>query len=118
MAQFEEFTVDQGSDVTVEIHCIDPETNSAKDLTNYSAAAKLKKNYTSDSDDTTSFTSLITDPATDGIVTISLTNSQTDALKAGRYVYDVEISYLDSSDNTIIERILEGRIQVTPSVTK
>ena len=47
-----------------------------------------------------------------------LRNTQTDALKAGRYVYDVELSYTDSADNTIIERILEGQLTVTPSVTK
>jgi len=30
----------------------------------------------------------------------------------------VELSFIDSSGDTIIERVLEGRIQVTPSVTK
>ena len=57
-------------------------------------------------------------PSTSGTCTLSLTNSQTDALKPGKYVYDVEISFVDSDNNTIVERILEGRIQVTPSVTK
>ena len=117
MAQYEEFTIDQGADVAVEIHLVNKD-NSKKNLTDYSVAAKLKKNYTSDSDETTTFTSIVASPATDGVVTISLTNSQTDALKAGRYVYDVEISYLDSDLNTIVERVLEGRVQVTPSVTR
>lgn len=117
MAQYEEFTIDQGADVAVEIHLVNMD-NSKKNLTGYSVAAKLKKNYNSDSDETTSFASIIASPATDGVVTISLTNSQTDALKAGRYVYDVEISYLDSDENTIVERVLEGRAQVTPSVTR
>ena len=49
---------------------------------------------------------------------MSLTNVQTDALKAGRYVYDVELSFVDSAGATIIERVLEGRITVTPSVTR
>ena len=117
MAQYEEFTIDQGSDIAVEIHLVEKD-GSKKDLTDHSVTAKLKKNYNSDSDDTISFTTLIPTPATDGIATISLTNSQTDALKPGRYVYDVEISYLDSDMNTIIERVLEGRVQVTPSVTR
>ena len=34
------------------------------------------------------------------------------------YVYDVELSFVDSSSNTIIERILEGKISVSPSVTR
>ena len=49
---------------------------------------------------------------------MSLTNTQTDALKAGRYVYDVELSFADSDGDTIIERVLEGKITITPSVTK
>jgi hypothetical protein len=117
MATYEEFTIDQGTDIAIELELVDI-SGAAKNLTNYSVAAKLKKNYNSDSDDTTDFTSIIPAPHTDGKVTLSLTNTQTDALKAGRYVYDVELSYVDSSDNTIIERVLEGRIQVTPSVTK
>ena len=118
MAQYEEFSIDQGTDVAVEIHCIDSTTNSAKDLSGYSISAKLKKTYTSDSADTTNFTSIVAAPPTNGVVTLSLTNTQTDALRAGRYVYDVELSYQDSGSNTIIERLLEGRVQVTPSVTR
>lgn len=116
MATYEEFTIDQGTDVAIELHLVD-QAQAAKDLTNYSVAAKLKKTYNSDSDDTTNFTSIVSN-ASSGIVTLSLSNSQTDALRAGRYVYDVELSFVDSDSNTIIERVLEGRIQVTPSVTK
>jgi len=117
MAQYEEFTIDQGADVAFELHLTDV-NGAAKNLNGYTVSAKMKKNYNSDSADTHDFTSIVASPYTDGIVTLSLTNTQTDVLKAGRYVYDVELSYLDSSDNTVIERILEGRIQVTPSVTK
>lgn len=118
MAQYEEFTIDQGADVAIQINLIDPTTNLAKNLTGYSARAKMKKGYNSDSADTVDFNSIVTSPATDGIVTLSLTNTQTDSLKAGRYVYDVELFYNDSAANTIVERVLEGRIQVTPSVTR
>jgi hypothetical protein len=116
MAQYEEFTIDQGSDVAIEIHCIDGQ-GAAKNLSNFSPSAKLKKTYTSSDSDTTSFTAIVSD-TTGGVITLSLTNTQTDALSKGRYVYDVELSFLDSASNTIVERILEGRIQVTPSVTK
>jgi len=117
MATYEEFNIDQGTDVAIQLDLVDM-SGAVKNLTNYSVAAKMKKNYNSDSDDTQDFTAIIPTPATDGKITLSLTNTQTDALKAGRYVYDVEISYVDSSANTIVERILEGRIQVNPSVTK
>jgi|TARA_R110000796_G_C14329203_1_gene408904 hypothetical protein len=116
MAQYEEFTIDKGSDVAMEIHLVDRD-GSAKDLSNHTINARLKKTYTSDSADTVVFNSIVASPATDGVATISLTNIQTDALKNGRYVYDVEMSYVDSSGDEIIERVLEGRVQVTPSVT-
>jgi hypothetical protein len=118
MAQYEEFTIDQGADVAIQLNLINPTTNLAKDLTSYNVNAKMKKGYNSDSADTVDFTSVVTEPATDGIVTLSLTNTQTDSLKAGRWVYDVEINFVDSAGDTIVERILEGRIQVTPSVTR
>jgi len=117
MAQYEEITVDQGADIAVEIHLVNKD-GSKKDLTNHAVAAKMKKTYNSDSADTHAFTTLIASPATDGIATISLANTLTDTLKPGRYVYDVEMSYVDSGGDSIIERVLEGRVQVTPSVTK
>ena len=48
-----------------------------------------------------------------------MTNLQTDTMKPGRYVYDVELESYDSdTDATIVERILEGKLTVTPSVTR
>jgi hypothetical protein len=115
MAEYEKFTIDQGSDIAIQLELVD-QNNNKKNLTSYSAAAKMKRSFNSDSSDTTSFSAAVTD-ATDGIVTLSLTNSQTSALKVGSYVYDVEISFTDSSANTIIERVLEGKIRVNPNVT-
>tara|TARA_A100001015_G_scaffold317541_1_gene434810 strand:+ start:4616 stop:4966 length:351 start_codon:yes stop_codon:yes gene_type:complete len=116
MAQYEEFTIDQGADVAIELHLVD-KNDAVKNLTSHTVTAKLKKNYNSTDSDTTSFTTAITSDS-NGVALLSLTNTQTDALKIGRYVYDVELSFVDSSGATIVERILEGRVQVTPSVTK
>jgi hypothetical protein len=118
MADYEDMTFDQGADVSVELHLVEPD-GSRKDLNGYSVSAKMKRGYNSDSADTVDFTTLVADPATDGVVVLSLTNEQTDALNTrGKYVYDVEISFLDSDGNTIIERVLEGKIKVSPSVTR
>lgn len=116
MARYEEITIDQGSDVSIELHVINSD-GAARDITNHEFAAKLKKNYNSDSDDTTDFTTAVSNAAA-GIVTLSLTNTQSGLLKAGRYVYDVEMTYYDSDEAATIERILEGKITVTPSVTR
>ncbi len=115
MAEYEKFDIDQGSDIAIQLDLVD-QNNNKKDLTNFSAAAKMKRTFNSDSSDTTTFSAAITD-ATDGTLTLSLTNAQTSALKVGTYVYDVEISFQDSASNTIIERVLEGKIRVHPNVT-
>lgn len=119
MARYEDLIIDQGSDIAIEIDLIEAD-GSRKDLTGFSAAAKMKRSYNStDSADIVDFTATISDPASDGVVTIALTNTQSDALSSrGRYVYDVEISHQDSDANTIIERVLEGKIKVSPSVTR
>ena len=118
MARYEDFTFDQGSDIAMELRLID-ENRTAKDLTGYSVTAKLAPNYSASDSDKTDFLAMIAAPATDGIVTLALTNTQTDALNSRRkYVYDVEISFDDNDGNQIVERVLEGLITVAPSVTK
>ena len=116
---YEDFTINQGTDVAIEVHCLN-DSGSVKDLTNFSVSASMKRNYADSANDpnTQAFNGIISDAA-GGILTLSLTNTQTDALKTrGRYVYDVEISFVDSDGDTIIERILEGQIEVSPSATR
>lgn len=118
MAYYEDLIVPQGSDFAAELYLVEQD-GSKKDLTGHSVAAKLKKNYNSGDSDTYTFTSIVAGNPQNGVITLSLTNTQTDSLNyKKRYVYDVEISYLDSDANTIVERILEGKITVTPSVTR
>lgn len=118
MAHYEDFTIDQGADLALQLELVNPD-GSTKDLTGHSASAKMKKNFNSQADGTVDFTAIISDPPVSGVVTLSLTNLQTDELSTrGRYVYDVEISYTDNDNNVIIERVLEGKIKVNPSVTR
>ena len=56
-----------------------------------------------------SFTTAVVGAATAGSLSIALTAAETLTLKYGRYVYDI---YLDS------ERVLEGIITVTPTVSR
>lgn len=114
MAQYEEFTIDRGSDVSIELHLEDANGNS-KNLANHTITGTMKKSYAATSE--YNFTTVIASPSTDGIATLSLTNLQTAQLETGRYVYDINISFYDSDNNEIIERVMEGRIQVTPNVT-
>jgi|11_taG_2_1085331.scaffolds.fasta_scaffold00359_4 hypothetical protein len=128
MAQYEDLTIDKGSDVTIrlDLYNIDgsPKQMNIQDsdlnfVPIYNVNAKMKKTYnTKDSDATTFFATTVDPDNLDYVIHLSLTNTQTDLLKPGRYVYDVEISRYDSNESaTIVERILEGNIQVTPSVS-
>ena len=118
MAIKQDFVIDQGSDYAIKLSLRDNSTGGVKDLTSHTIAGMVKKTYTSDSDQTWPFTTVINNPPTAGNVTISLTNQQTDQMTPGRFVYDLELSFVDSDLNTIIERILEGNITITPSVTR
>lgn len=117
MAQYEEFTIDQGTDVSIEIHLTNVD-GSRKDLDGYIVSAVMKKNYNSDSADSLAFTGIVSEPASAGVINLSLTNLQTDTLRPGKYVYDVEVKYEEDSVTWVVERVLEGKIFVTPSVTR
>lgn len=114
MATYEDIEIDQGADVAIELHMANLD-GSKKDLTNHTVAARMRKSYAAAN--YTQFAAIIATPSTEGISTLSLTNTQTDNLDPGRYVYDVEISFEDSDGETIIERVLEGRVLVKPSAT-
>lgn len=118
MSYYDDFELNQGADWALTLELANKD-GSTKDLTNHTVQAMLKRGYDADSDNTHLFSSIISNPATDGKVTLSLTNQQTDALSPRhRYLFDVELAHVDSDSNVIIERILEGKITVNPSVTR
>ena len=117
MAHYEDLKIDQGTDVAIEIYLVNPD-GSEKDLTGYTAAASLATRYDAPALEKVSFTASIQSPATGGVVNLALTNAQTQALNPKkRYVYDVEIS-VDDQGSTVVERVLEGKLTVSPSVTE
>lgn len=83
--------------------------NSALDLSEYSAEAKLSKHPYSATKVGFAVTFLL---AQEGIIEISLTQEQTAALKEGRYVYDVILD--DGSKKT---KVVEGMVFVRKGVT-
>ena len=120
MANYEDIVIQQGTDVAIELELINTD-GSKKNLTNHAVSAFMKRRYQDSAADpsTQEFNAVVTTPPSDGIITLSLTNTETDVLiTRGRYVYDVELSYTDSAGNNIISRVVEGQIEVSPSVTK
>ncbi len=110
MAIVSNLTVDQGATFNAQIDITDDSGN-AQNLTGYSVAGQIRKTY--DSTTFTAFSASVSN-ATGGTITISLTATQTNALAAGRYVYDVEIT----SGGGVVTRVLEGQVEVTAGVTR
>ena len=117
MAQQEDFTIDQGSNTVIKLELTN-EDGARKDLTGFTAAAQIRKTYSSSDSSAVSFTPSFESPRSTGVLNLQLTHVQTNALKSGRYVYDIELTNQDSAANTIVERILEGQITISPSVTR
>jgi hypothetical protein len=109
MATIQNLYIDQGTTYSLTITVSD-QNGDVKDLTDYTVRGQMRKSYYSST--STSFTASATSP-TDGEITISLTATQTSALKAGRYVYDIEI---ESDEETL--RVLEGIVVINPEVTR
>jgi len=127
MAQSEDIIVDQGSDITIRLECfetdgsrkifkkLDPDTGGT--ITPYVATGKIKKSFSTKDSDAISFGTSFLDTANPHILQLTLANSVTNAMKAGRYVYDIELSSTDSDTQmNVVERILQGTLTVSPSV--
>ena len=108
MATISNVVIDQGTTFSLELNLTNDDA-SAKDLTNYTVTSQMRKSY--DASTSTAFT--VAKVNATGKITISLTAAQTAAVKAGRYVYDINI---ESSTETL--RVLEGIVTVTPEVTR
>ena len=109
MAAIANLSIDQGATFTSDVTVKDANGN-AFDLTGYTARAKLAKGYQS-TQTRQDFKATISN-ATSGVVTLSLTATQTTALDDTRYVYDLEIVNGD-----VVTRVIEGLISVRPQVT-
>ena len=90
----------------------DSQKNSALDLTGYNACAQMKR-YES-SLKTADFTISFSNDRTTGRITISMDDTVTTNLKAGKYFYDL----LLNSPSGTTTRAVEGTVLVKKSVTR
>jgi hypothetical protein len=83
-------------------------------LTGYTAALQLRTSYdaASASLSLTSGSGIVLG-GTAGTIAVTATATQTGALTAGEYVYDLEIT-----SSSVVTRLVQGRITVTPQVTR
>jgi hypothetical protein len=110
MATYSDIFIDQGSTFSSVIDV--PDTNGLPfNLSSYTARGQIRKTYTSKN--VVTFTTSIDLPL-EGKVNISLTAGQTRAMKAGRYLYDIEI--FNSTGH--IFRIREGQVEISPGISE
>jgi len=87
------------------------QTNSAYDLTGYTATSQMRK--WAGASTAYDFTADIPLPATQGIIILSMTAAQTALLKSGRHVYDIVITQESTK-----ARVVEGNVLVREGVTR
>jgi|TARA_B110000438_G_scaffold286355_1_gene317486 glutamine cyclotransferase len=110
MATIQNLTIDQDADFTQTLTVKDS-TGTVVDLTGQTVTSKVRKTHLSTT--AYSFTTALVS-ATDGTCSITMTDSVTATLPEGRYVWDLTTT----TSGGLITRQIEGRVTVTPSVTR
>jgi len=111
MAAYIELYMDQGATFNNSITLVNDTTNTAINVSGYTIRSQMRKSYYS-ANATATFVCNISDSA-NGIITMGLAASNTANIKPGRYLFDLE-----TENNSIVTRVLEGIITVTPEVTR
>ena len=111
MAANYDITIEQGATFTFSV------TVTALNLTGYSARMQGRTTHASADKiiNLTSGSGITIAPATDSVITITISAAVTAAIAAPSYgVYDLEIE----SVSGVVTRLLQGTYQVTPEVTR
>lgn len=111
MSAYSNIIIDQGTTFSVVIDIIDDD-GIPIDLTNFTPKCQMRKSYYTSSFYTIN-SEVYGDPL-NGQVRIFLSPAESMAYKPGRYVYDVIVQ---NSDNSVVNRAINGIVTLTPSVT-
>ena len=104
------FTIEQGATFSRLLTL--KENDSVMNLSGYSAASQMRLSH-----DTSTVAGTISATITNasaGQITLSMTSSATGAIEEGMYVYDIEIT----ASSGAVTRILQGKVTLTPQVTR
>lgn len=108
-----DINIDQGSDFSITVTISD--NGSAKNLTGFGARASMRKHL--DATDATDFVCSVSS-ALNGQVTMNMPHSSTKSLKAGDYVYDLEIYTGTEGSEASVSRIMQGKATLNREVTR
>ena len=109
MAMKAKLIIDQGSDFIQDVE-VTHANNALVNLTGYTGAAHLRRSYTANT-----YKAFTVSTTNNGIVQLRMNSANTDSLDPGQYVWDCELTEINTS---IVTRIVEGTVTVTPSVTR
>lgn len=110
MATISNLYVDAGTTYS-NIITVTASNGQALNLSGYTVASQMRKSYQSST--SYSFTSSVYDAAT-GKIRLQLTPTQSEAVPAGRWLYDVEITSTSGTKT----RVVEGIVTVNPQITQ
>lgn len=113
MAKQVNILVDQGATFT-KIVDVTNEDGTPFDLTGFSASSQMRKSYFTNTSH--EITAEVEGDPTNGQVKLTLLPSVTNSIRAGRYVYDLEVH--NDSDPDVVIRVIEGIVTLTPQVTR
>lgn len=113
MAEYVELYMDQGTDFSITIQMNSEDNNLAQNLQGYIVTSQMRKSVLSQN---ITSTLVCTIPqANTGEIIIELDAANTSNIPAGTYFYDVK---LQDRINHITNRLIEGVMFVTPSITR
>ena len=101
--------IEQGTDFSALID-VDTPDGDEFDLSGYTAAAQMRKNYAS----LTAHDFVTSVSASQGQIELKMSNLVSNEIEPGRYLYDVEMT----SPSGEITRVVEGTVTVTPGITR
>jgi len=110
MATISNLFVDAGSDYS-NIITVSSTNGQPLNLSGYTVASQMRKSYSSST--VYAFTASVYDAA-NGKVRLQLSASNSSAIPAGRWLYDVEITSGAGSKT----RVVEGIVTITPQITQ
>lgn len=111
MADFVELDIEAGATFSLQI-TIKNDNGTGKNLANHIFTGQLRRSYYSST--ANNFTITVDDTA-NGVISLGISSANTANLRAGRYVFDIE---MDDTSNTTVTRVVEGIATVLPNVTR
>ena len=110
MALLQNLYIDQGADFNTVLTLTNAAGTGPLNLTGSTFSCQIRKNYTSS---TAITVTVAIQDALEGELVLSIDDSVTTGIKAGRYVYDIEMVMAG-----VKSRIVEGLVIVSPQVTQ